>query len=119
MRETSLDEFVGGDDAASDASETGEADRGDGDANEQPVPDAGDAPDADVREAAATAEAAGTDTAQGEAKADPDEVDPPPDPTASTFAWSTDGAACARCGAAATRRWRDDRELVCPSCKTW
>ncbi|PSP66440.1 hypothetical protein BRC85_09790 [Halobacteriales archaeon QS_1_69_70] len=119
MRETSLDEFVGGDAAAGGRDEPGEADRGDGGASEQPAPDAGDAPDADIREAAATAEAAGAATVPDEANADPDDVDPPPEPTASTFAWSADGAACARCGAAATRRWRDDRELVCPSCKTW
>ena len=119
MRETSLDEFVGGDDAASDASETGEPDRGDVGASEQPAPDAGDAPDADIREADATAEAAGADTVPDETHAGPPDVDAPPDQTVSTFAWSVDGVACARCGAAATRRWRDDSELVCPSCKTW
>jgi hypothetical protein len=116
MRETSLDEFVGGDDAASGRGEPGEADCGDGGASEQPTRDAGDA---DIREAAAAAEAAGADTVPDEANADPHDVDAPPDQTVSTFVWSADGAACAHCGAAATRRWRDDGDLVCPSCKTW
>ncbi|PSP47418.1 hypothetical protein BRC75_09830 [Halobacteriales archaeon QH_7_69_31] len=119
MRETSLDEFVGGDGAASGRGEPSEPNRGDGGASEQPAPDAGDAPDADIREAAATAEATGTDTGPEEADADPDDVDAPPDQPVSTFAWSADGAGCARCGAVVTRRWRDDRKLVCPSCKTW
>jgi formamidopyrimidine-DNA glycosylase len=119
MRETSLDEFVGGDDTASDASETGEPDRGDVGASEQPTHDAGDAPDADIREAAATVEATGADAVQDDADADPHGVDAPPDQTESTFVWSADGAACAHCGTAATRRWRDGGDLVCPSCKTW
>ena len=119
MRETSLDEFVGGDDAASGRDEPGEADHGEGGAGEQPAPDAGDAPDADIREAAATAEATGADTVPDEADAGPHDVDAPLDQTLPTFAWSADAAACAHCGETATRRWRDDGDLVCPSCKTW
>ena len=111
MRETSLDEFVGGDDAASDAGETGEPDRGDVGASEQPTHDD------ESQQSVATAKASGVDAA--DADADPHDVDAPPDKPVSTFVWSADGAACARCGAAATRRWRDDRKLVCPSCKKW
>lgn len=41
------------------------------------------------------------------------------EPLAETFAWSPSAASCARCGAAAEERWRDDGELVCADCKAW
>jgi len=37
----------------------------------------------------------------------------------STFAFVSEGAACTACGAAVTRRWRDEAGLVCPDCKDW
>ena len=115
MRDTSLDEFVGGDDAASGRGEPGEADPGDGGASEQPTLDT----DADVQEAAAPAEAAGDSAVPDDADAGPHDVDAPPDQTVPTFAWSADAAACARCGETAARRWREAADLVCSTCKTW
>ncbi len=46
---------------------------------------------------------------------DPDGVGP----ATSTSAWTTNGAACDRCGVRVTRRWADDGALVCSDCKTW
>ena len=110
MRETSLDEFVGGDDA--DADEPAEPEPNDDGTSVYANRDSDDATDAETRTAAATTGDSGTES-------DPPTGDAPPAPTAPTFAWVPDGVACARCGAMVTRRWRDDRELVCPSCKTW
>lgn len=50
--------------------------------------------------------------AGGEATADADPVTP-------TATWTTDGAACDRCGESVARRWFDDGALVCPACKEW
>jgi len=74
----------------------------------------------------------GTEAAADERPADgPDGSDPddgsPADPPATdgvapaepTVAVSPDGAACAGCGTAVTRRWRDDGEYVCADCKEW
>ena len=108
MRETSLDEFVGGGDAAPDADAAKKSDRDAGDANGDPEPDTGDGTDADARH----------DTVEADDAAAPD-ADSAPEPGVPTFGWRPDGAGCARCGEAAARRWRDDGELVCPSCKTW
>lgn len=41
------------------------------------------------------------------------------DPATTTFAWSPDGAACARCGETVRRRWRDGDDVVCSDCKDW
>jgi len=103
MRETSLEEFGG----ATDAEAARKPDRDAGDANGDPEPDTGDGADSDTRH----------DTEADDAAA-PD-ADSAPEPGVATFAWSADGAGCSGCGAAATRRWRDDGDLVCPSCKTW
>jgi hypothetical protein len=110
MRETSLDEFVGGDDANTE--EPADPEPTDGGTAVDADRDADDATDAETRMAAATTGDSGTESDQSNG-------DAPPVPTAPTFAWVPDGVACARCGAAATRRWCDDQELVCPSCKTW
>ncbi len=41
------------------------------------------------------------------------------DPAVTTYAWSTDGAACAECGEVVERRWTQDGHLVCGACKSW
>jgi len=110
MRETSLDEFVGGDDANTE--EPADPEPTDGGTAVDADRDADDATDAETRTTAATAGDSGTES-------DPPNGNAPPAPTAPTFAWVPDGVACARCGEAAARRWRDDGDLVCPSCKTW
>lgn len=41
------------------------------------------------------------------------------DPAVPTATWTTDGAACDRCGDRVARRWIDDGDLVCAACKDW
>lgn len=41
------------------------------------------------------------------------------DPAAATADWSPGGAPCAACGTIAEHRWRDERGMVCPDCKSW
>ncbi|WP_327051292.1 DUF7573 domain-containing protein [Halomicrococcus gelatinilyticus] len=41
------------------------------------------------------------------------------DPAQATYAWVPDGAACDRCAATVTARWRDGDDLVCADCKDW
>lgn len=41
------------------------------------------------------------------------------DPAEPTYAWSSDGGACAACGATVEVRWRQDGDYVCPDCKEW
>jgi hypothetical protein len=41
------------------------------------------------------------------------------DPAVSTATWTTDGAACDRCGERVARRWFADGDLVCAACKEW
>ncbi|MFC7323342.1 hypothetical protein ACFQMF_01980 [Halorubrum rutilum] len=86
----SLDEFAGGD--------------ADGGAESSP----GD----DERETGGGSVDADDVDADGEATADADPATP-------TATWTTDGAACDRCGESVARRWFDDGALVCPACKEW
>jgi hypothetical protein len=46
---------------------------------------------------------------------DPEAVEP----AASTYAWSAEPVACAACGTAVRRRFRDAAGLVCADCKEW
>jgi hypothetical protein len=70
---------------------------------------------------------AGDDAATGGEDTDADGVEPTDDstdgtavdPATSTYAWSSGDVACAVCGTAVTRRWRDGDDLVCPDCKEW
>lgn len=41
------------------------------------------------------------------------------DMATSTMSYRPGGGACAVCGTAVERRWRDDNGLVCRDCKTW
>ena len=41
------------------------------------------------------------------------------EPAVPTATWTTDGAACDRCGESDSRRWIDGDELVCAACKEW
>ena len=95
----SLDEFAGGD--------------GNG---EEESPDDGD----DERETGGSG--VNTDDVNAD-DVDADAVDPAEktdaDPATPTATWTTDGAACDRCGESVARRWFDDGALVCPACKEW
>ncbi len=129
MRETSLDEFAGGDDgavtddtveeASSERPADGSTDDGRHDADpadgrDDAGPSAGDgAESADVE--AATGRSARGESADGGVG----DTESGVTPAVSTFEWTPDGAACARCGETAARRWRNDEELVCSACKTW
>lgn len=63
------------------------------------------------------------ETGTADAERPPASIDAESDPTAAgpetTYAWVPDGAACAACGERVERRYRDDGQLVCPSCKEW
>lgn len=66
-------------------------------------------------------EAEPADTA---AEAEPDDGataadDSEPAPATTTYAWDGAGATCAACGESVERRWQQDGELVCATCKDW
>ena len=83
--------------------------------------DAGDAVDDseemvdDVNEVADGAEPIDGDDVNEAAAAEATDADP----AVPTATWTTDGAACDRCGERAPRRWLDDGDLVCGTCKEW
>jgi hypothetical protein len=105
----SLDEFAGGDGNGGEGSPDGGGDE------RETGGDGADGGDADGK---ATTDAVEAVTADGE---DPTDAADPVDaaPATSTAAWTTDGAACDRCGESVPRRWFDDGALVCPACKEW
>lgn len=107
-RDASLDEFLGGDEAAEDDTEVAGAEDGDGNGDGDGSGDGDDA-------------AAGADDAAGGDAPDDSGWLPPAavESARSTYAWSPDGAPCAACDATVQRRWRDDSGLVCPDCKEW
>ena len=98
MRETSLDDFIGG---------------GDEDEVEEPESDAPEAAESAVDEP----EAAAVDDADLDSEPGPDSDQV--EPAVSTYDWTPTGADCEACGTAVERRWRDDGRLVCADCKAW
>lgn len=52
----------------------------------------------------------------GSSLVDAAEESPEVEPTSD---WSPDGAPCTNCGTVVSRRWRQDGELLCPTCKDW
>lgn len=109
MRDTSLDEFIGGDDAGDERDEPA-VDAG-GTAGDPAASEGGGADDGAAGES-------GGPTPGGEAAGEADDGDAP-EPAVSTFEWTPAGAACAACGSDVERRWREDGELVCADCKAW
>ncbi|RBI61589.1 hypothetical protein DMJ13_12855 [halophilic archaeon] len=108
-RDASLSDF-----AASDADDETEDDGPRDD-------ESGDASASDSTDAGSTADGEADRLADEETSASLDSESAPadPDPATTTFAWSPDGAACARCGETVRRRWRDGDDVVCPDCKDW
>ena len=103
MRDTSLDDFVGED----DASEEGE-------------PADPDAPGGAGGAEPASGDAEAAETATDGVDADADGGDEgTPEPAAPTFDWTPGGSVCAACGERVERRWTDDDRLVCAACKGW
>ncbi|WP_435074147.1 DUF7573 domain-containing protein [Halorubrum sp. HHNYT27] len=96
----SLDEFASDPTEAADV----EADDADGDAADGIDAESANAPDADP-----------TDGDVAASNADAVDVDP----AVPTATWTTDAAACDRCGGRVSRRWLDDGVLVCGECKEW
>jgi hypothetical protein len=90
----SLDEF------AADATDDGE--RADAEQDDAEPDDDADA-------------AADADTGAPATNADP----PTATPVVPTATWTTDAAACDRCGEPVSRRWFDEDALVCADCKEW
>lgn len=125
MRETSLDDFIGGAD--------------EDEADEQEVPDGVEAdvveadeaePEDQTAEESTRDESDGGDPAESEAaeaelRSEPDsesatDSNPEPvEPAVSTYDWTPTGADCEACGGAVEKRWRDDGRLVCADCKAW
>ena len=115
MRDTSLDDFVGGDDAGEEG-EPADPDAPGGAGGAEPASEeaeatetATDGVDADAdRDANAdgSADANGGDKGTSE-------------PASPTFDWTPGGSACAACGERVERRWTDDGRLVCAACKGW
>lgn len=118
MRDTSLDEFIGEDDADSDGDDGSEDDpaetvgsvEGDGVAGADNDAVAEEGTDND----AVAEEPAGGDELEEGAAAAADVQ-----PAVSTTEWTPDGATCAECDVVVERRWRDGGALVCADCKDW
>lgn len=118
MEDASLEDFLGGseteggdaDREAAGSEETGGDGSGQAEGSSEPSDESG--PEHTPREdpsatgARATAEAevssAGNETA-----------------AIGTFEFTPSGAQCVACGGHVERRWRDERGLVCASCKSW
>ena len=103
MRDTSLDDFVGEDDASEEGEST-DSDAPGGAGGAEPAP--GDAEAAETATDGVDADADGGDKGT-------------PEPAAPTFDWTPDGSVCAACGERVERRWTDDDRLVCAACKGW
>ena len=73
-------------------------------------------------ESASTDEAKPADETATAAEAEPTDEATPTDgvaPATTTYAWDGAGAACGSCGEVVDRRWQQDGELVCVTCKSW
>lgn len=127
MRETSLDDFTGGDDE-DEVVEPEAGDEADGPEIDAPEADEsgaaesdGDDPVADESEA----DEAGVDGSDEvdvegvDSDSEPDSGSDQVEPAVSTYDWTPTGADCEACGTAVERRWRDDGRLVCADCKAW
>lgn len=93
MRETSLEDFLGGSsDEQSDpaAGEDDESRNRDDSSDEMAKPEEGD-----------------------------EATDETVEPATATYAWTSDGADCADCETTVERRWLDGDRLVCADCKSW
>jgi hypothetical protein len=116
MDDASLDDFLDG--GSDDPGAESEEEASDG--SESPSGEADETADEGPSQ---TPSETADETADGEDAAAGDgavatESDGVP-PAESTFAWSSEPVACAACGEAVQRRWRDDGELVCRACKSW
>ena len=133
MDDASLDDFLGdGEDddtgATPDGDEpTGESEAHADDATGEATPDddpaadttdgtddTGDGDASDTTDGTEEDEEPGADASDG-AAVDPEGVEP----ADSTYGWSSEPVACAACGDAVRRRWRDEPGLVCRDCKEW
>lgn len=98
MDDSSLDDFLDGDD---DEGENGGA----AEADPTMTDTTGDESDPTAEEAGGVEDSA-VDSAAVE-------------PAVSTYAWSAEPVACVECGTAVRRRYRDESGLVCADCKEW
>jgi hypothetical protein len=104
MRETSLDDFLGGSGDEGDAPTTGE---GDGDSEATTDTESGSSHPEDGAD--------GANDPSGEETT----AERSPESATATYAWTSVGATCAGCGTTVERRWQDDGRLVCADCKEW
>ena len=118
MRETSLDDFIGG--ADEDEAEEPEAPDEVEDSKSDELAIGGSTADNSVADES-EADGSVIDEPDGPEVED-SESDPAPDtvePAVSTYDWTPTGADCEACGTTVEKRWRDDGRLVCPDCKAW
>ena len=102
MDDASLDEFLGETAEESNGESVGESGSGGEDEDAHGAADEGDGGGGAVESPdAAAAESTAVDS------------------TRSTYTWDPEGLACADCGAAVERRWRDGDRFVCAECKAW
>jgi hypothetical protein len=99
----SLDDFLGGDDADTDA-------HGDTDT------DAHGDTDTDAHGDTDTDAHGDTDT---DAHGDTDTADTAAERPRATYRWSPVGDDCPACGTTVQRRWREGDRFVCADCKEW
>lgn len=92
MEDTSLDEFVDGDEREDDAAEESE----------------------DNDETGGDTEQSDGDIADGERSPTGNS-----EPAVSTARWVGSNDSCAGCGAEGVRLWNEDGEFVCQGCKEW
>ncbi|WP_433625395.1 DUF7573 domain-containing protein [Halomicrococcus sp. NG-SE-24] len=111
-RDASLSDFD-----ASDADDETEDDGPRDDESADASTDAGSTTDGETDHPADEEASALLDSESATADAGSASVDA--DPATTSFAWSPDGAACARCGETVRRRWRDGDDVVCSDCKDW
>ena len=120
MRDSSLDDFLSDPDEESEVAET---DASEGEAVDDPETERAEPEPGDEIERESEPDA-DTDTDEaGESEEEGDEERPPSatevESARSTYAWSSDGAACAACGERVEERWESEAGLVWVSCKEW
>ncbi|MFC7232480.1 hypothetical protein ACFQMM_15790 [Saliphagus sp. GCM10025308] len=96
------------------AADTAEAD------TEEAAATKADTEEASTKETAAAVSSNKTTASSSQNTVDADEPDPSSsdhDAGLSTYAWGT--YTCNRCDSSVDRVWRDEDDLVCPSCKEW
>ena len=102
MDDTSLDDFLSGDDGEETASGADES-------------------ESDVREPASDADEPMSDSERSQQEPDGSDAteSESAEPATTTSRWDADGASCTACGETVERVWDAPDGLVCATCKEW